>query len=165
MPDEILIRDFRESDAPELSVPSLGARTKSKACRVFSAHNRLSGEVMGYTSLAINDSAGMLWHDKFPLYSGSALVFGSYVIPRFRGMGCYKALLAFAQQHVIDLSKELPVHAVIEQLNSPSLRAHLSSGFRIMRKNWLIKFRGRNFLSLYSNPFRSYYVPAHTDDF
>lgn len=89
-----------------------------------------------------------IWHDKFLVEPGAALLFGAYVVPEHRRKGLYSLLIKAAHQHMLEKKVE-SVFTIVEASNSASLAANQQSGLKIVAHNYLIKVFGRNLFTIY----------------
>ena len=126
-----------------------------------------SGKTVSVTNVAINKNCEPLWHDNYLVPLNTALLYGSYVIPEFRGRGFYVNILLYLLnffKHKKNPEVEM-IAAIVERRNVASAKSHSVSGFEIMRKNYLLKFLGRNILSIYTNPLRCYLAKKKSNSF
>lgn len=91
------------------------------------------------------------WNDSLPTLPGEARISSTFVYPDFRGRGVraeiFKAQYFYAQEN------NLTLWSVIEERNVSSMRAASKTGY-VGRENYLLKFFGRNVLSVLTNPFQ-----------
>lgn len=127
----------------------LYARKNDPAWVFFSAWDR--GQLLGYSFLHIPQSEE--WNDSLPTFPGEARICSNFVYPEFCGRGVrgdiYKKQCQYASE------RGLKLWSVIEQSNTSSIRAEKKTG-KIRRKNYLVKFIGRNVLSILTEPFKLY---------
>lgn len=93
------------------------------------------------------------WNDSLPTLPGEARVSSNFVYPEYRGRGVRAEI--FAKQCEYAQSIGLKLWAVVEDRNLSSIRAEKKVGF-ISRKNYLVKFLGRNVVSILTNPIEIY---------
>ncbi len=96
----------------------------------------------------INAFDKVLWHDKFPIKRGNALLFDAYVYPTYRKMGLYKNLIFLAHDYY-KKKGITSIFTIVEQRNENSLKANLGSGLKKFSLNYLIKVFRRNVFSIY----------------
>lgn len=134
---------------------------------VFRMSEKNSGKTISLTNIAINSKYDSLWHDNYSISNNTGLVYGSYVVPEFRGRGFYVNLLSYSLNY-FKSDEELRIKeivAIVESSNYASAKSHNTAGFTIVKKNYLLKFLGRNILSIYTNPLRCYFAKKKSNSF
>lgn len=106
--------------------------------------------VKGYSFLHFPEN--LEWHDSLPTRNDEARTVSSFVEPSFRGMGIRGELLK--SQKNFCLIKKKKLWCVIEDINESSIKSTKKSGIILTRKNYLLKFLGRNIFSILKNPFK-----------
>ncbi len=95
-----------------------------------------------------------LFYDSFEIDNKSALFCGVYVNPEYRGKRIYNAMQFFAYNMWISDFPVRDVITIVEEKNESSLRSNFRIGLEVKGTNYLFKFFGKNFLSIY---YSSYY--------
>lgn len=124
---------------------------------IFEIFEEEDGDVMCFTNLAVNNKTRHLWHDNYPIKTKEGLIYGSFVYERFRGKGLYVKILNYVTEHMRDKDVDRLV-AVVESRNFASARSHKKSGYKLCKKNYLVKFFGKNVLTIFNKPFRCYFA-------
>lgn len=93
------------------------------------------------------------WNDSLPTFPKEARISSQFVYPEFRGKGIIGRLFLAQKIHAEQTSKTL--WSVIENSNYASMKAASKVGF-VKRKNYLIKFFGRNIISVLTSPLEVY---------
>jgi RimJ/RimL family protein N-acetyltransferase len=100
-----------------------------------------------YLVLAPRDE--VVWHDELPVPPTYGLAFKGYVADEFRRMGVYRALQRASHDHLFYRRGVECVLTIVESRNVASLQANETFGLRRLQENYLLKFMGRNALSIY----------------
>lgn len=145
---DLNIDPFLEKKDPRL-LSYLNSRKNDPAWVFFSAWQGES--LLGYSFLHI--PALEEWNDSLPTLPGEARISSTFVYPESRGRGVRGQL--YIKQYEYAANQGLRLWAVIERANISSIRAATKTG-RIERENYLVKFAGRNVLSILTNPFKCY---------
>lgn len=112
---------------------------------------RKESRIQGYSFLHV--PAADEWNDSLPTLKGEARISSIFVFPEFRGFGVQGEL--FKAQAIYAKDRGLKLWAVIEDSNNSSMRSALKVGY-VARANYLIKFLGRNIISVVTNPTQLY---------
>lgn len=105
--------------------------------------------VYGYSFLHTPDKVE--WLDALPTYADEARECSTFVFPEFRGQGVRSSLLCAQSTYAAGQQRQM--WAVIESRNKASMHSSLLVGGKVERRNYLIKFFGRNVISVLTNPF------------
>ena len=117
---------------------------------------RLNSECTGYFYIIDGQAAGMIWanhpssemwFDSMPTMPGSARAVGTFVHPNYRGRGVAVALRQFLV-HDMNNRGISNVWGVAEFSNKRSQAYNQKAGIERIEVNWLVKFYGRNVLSI-----------------
>lgn len=111
------------------------------------AVERCSGEPVSFRWL-LHPRRATVFHDKVPVQDGVALGFNEFTYPRFRRQGIYRYLIDVGNAYAVEKVHCSRVFIVVEEKNHASLVANARAGYRITGTNLLVKFLGRNVLSL-----------------
>lgn len=90
-----------------------------------------------------------LFYDSFELDNKSALFCGVYVNPNYRGKRIYNSMQCFVYNMWIDEFSYRDVITIVEEKNKSSLKSNLRIGLKIKGVNYLLKFIGRNVISIF----------------
>lgn len=145
---EALLPALQSELARRVSPEALARRRGDARCILYTATDEPTGALAGFYWAAL---AGQepVWHDKFPIAPGTALLFNAYVMPRFRRRGVYARLIAAAHNHLLGQGLCERAFTVVEDQNVASMRANTGFGLRVCRRNYLIKVAGRTVFSVY----------------
>lgn len=145
--DSATFTSMAEYVNPEL----LKARLANPAATLFLITEVESERVAGFYWAAINRQQGRqeLWHDNFPIPYGFALLFNAVVVPEHRRRGLYQALIMGAQHHLLGEVGLPAIYTIVENQNSPSLRANTRFGGQVVATNILVKLLGVNVFSIF----------------
>lgn len=147
--DDSLDELLKISDSKLSSILEMRRNDPSWVAFLYKPNN----DILGYSFLHIPDS--IEWNDSLPTLPGEARISSAFVLPKFRGKGIRG--LIFQQQCNYALKRNLRLWSVIESTNQSSLKAAGKTG-EIRCDNYLIKFLGRNILSIVSKPFSIYLI-------
>lgn len=116
-------------------------------------------EIAGYYWGITGQDNQILWHDKFPIKPRQGLVFNAFVFPSYRRKGVYRLLQKRIHEHLFSKGCDV-VYTIVENSNTPSMKANAEFGLKKFATNYLIKFFGKNIFSIYTNPegIKVYYV-------
>lgn len=114
---------------------------------LYEVQKKVVGYGFGHVPLKVE------WNDSLPTYADSLRICSLFVCPEYRGQGIIGSI-NMAQIQYAKINKKKP-WSVIESSNLPSMKAALKHGSAV-RKNYLLKFLGRNLVSILTNPFKIY---------
>jgi hypothetical protein len=123
------------------------SRLKRDDCKVFIAEAK-TGELVGYY-WSLSPKLSEVWHDKFKVNPGSALLFNAFVVPEHRRRRVYESLQIYSHDYLFRHENCKTVYTIVEQSNKASLAANVKFGLHATMENILIKIMGINFLSIY----------------
>lgn len=92
------------------------------------------------------------FYDSFELDNKSALFCGVYVNPNYRGKRVYNSMQFFVYNMWISDFPDRNVITIVEERNKYSLKSNLRIGLKTKGVNYLLKFVGKNILSIYYSP-------------
>lgn len=110
-----------------------------------------SGARLGYGFLHTPQQTE--WNDSLPTKAGEARISSTFVYPENRGRGIRSEICNAQSKYAADNC--LKLWSVIERSNKSSIKAATKTGY-VKRKNYLIKFLGRNVISIIIQPFEVY---------
>lgn len=99
-----------------------------------------------------------IWHDRVPIDPETVFLFNAFVPEKHRGRGIYRELIIAAVNYYRRNAPDGSISIVVERRNKVSLYINSSMGFKVVRRNFLIKSFGKNVLSVFTNPIRIYWV-------
>lgn len=146
--DEPLPYDIDVGKLPEL----IRRRSGNPAWRLYIYV--IDGAILGYSFLHV--PSRIEWNDSLPTMPKEARTTSTYVSPASRGKGVRGLILEGQSSDAIQ--EGLTLWSVIEKSNRSSLRAATKSGAYVVRCNILVKFLGRNVLSILTNPFQCHFL-------
>lgn len=107
-------------------------------------------KVLGYSFLHLPSKTE--WNDSLPTYKDEARESSTYVEECARGRGIRGVILISQKRYCLEHGKKM--WCVIEDINESSIKSTKKSGIILTRKNYLVKFLGRNIFSILKNPFK-----------
>ncbi|NLM20180.1 MAG: GNAT family N-acetyltransferase [Peptococcaceae bacterium] len=90
-----------------------------------------------------------VFYDSIEIDRNQLLFCSVYVNPEYRGQGIYNQMHNKAFEYWETNCKEREVITVVEKNNLASNKSNQKYGLKIMGKNYLIKFLGKNLVSVY----------------
>jgi len=132
----------------ELTKTEIQKRLKKNNCGVHIVEDAENKTIVGFYWYLINKNYDKIWHDKFPLPRGCALVFNAYVHPKHRQKGIYNLLQKSTSNHLLKDERIKKVYVIVEDSNIASLDANKKFEYKIDAENYLVKFFGLNLASI-----------------
>jgi hypothetical protein len=127
---------------------TINNRICNKSCDLFVAYLKGNTNPIGYY-WAITCKYGNEWHDSFKISEKSSLLFNAFVSEDCRNFGVYSQLISYAQDYLFKTIGIININTIVEQKNTPSLKANLKTGSKIIGVNHLLKFFGFNVFSIF----------------
>lgn len=109
-----------------------------------------TGELLGYC-WTLSPRSSAVWHDKFRINPDEGLLINVFVLPEHRGRGVFQLIMSHALNYLFIYGKCHRVYAIVEKNNKVSMAAFTKLGLRWVMTNVLLKFMGRNLMSIYWN--------------
>jgi len=134
----------------------LETRLKNSLLTLYTAYERESNLPVGF-GWSVMASSKTIWHDKFPISPGTTYVFNAHVLKDHRRRGIYKLLKAVQLNHLFFDQKVATVITLVEESNTASIKSQDLFGFKRISRNYLVKFFGRNVLSIFVGEFKGWY--------
>ena len=159
------INRIEKESIPESVINFLQKRLKTNvlqqrlACKeidLFAAFERNSGQPVGYYWSLISHQKEY-WHDSFKIPVNTALVFNAYVADHARRKGVYTSLINETHHYLLVEKNCEAVFTIVESRNLASLNANLTAHLVKFKRNYLIKFFGKNIFSIYENGDTDFY--------
>lgn len=151
--DEIYIDLDKESLQflnEEIGRTKVSNRLEFENCSLFLAKQRTDDTPVGFYWSVVSRNFS-IWHDSFRVPPDCGFVFNAYVTPTHRQNGIYRLLQEATHNHLFSNEMCGVVFTVVEDRNTPSIRANESFGLSPYAKNYLIKFLSINILSVIAN--------------
>jgi hypothetical protein len=89
------------------------------------------------------------WYDQFPIPQGSGLTLDAYIAPTHRRRGLFRSLRKVAIDHLFEVKDASWVYTLVEMSNHAAMKAVFTPCTRELKRQYLVKFLGRNVLSVF----------------
>ena len=147
--------------APYFPAATLAERLAEAECTAFVALDS-RGNLDGYGWIR-HATQSPIWFDAFEIPPRSALFFNGYVVESARRRGVYSRLLAAVFGELAARRDCERLFLIVEKSNTPALRNAKRLGLDRAYTNFLVKWLGRNILSIYAGRLglRAYAIARH----